>query len=71
MTPTDWTAATTPYIEQFGPIPILQNDEGWQRWGAAISVLATLAGIVVPNPYDFTVFEDWAARFNESLQGIS
>lgn len=71
MTAREWTAASTINLERFGSIPALQKDEDWRGWGAVLAVFASLSGIVIPNPYDFAAFEDWAQRFNEALSGRS
>ena len=70
MKATDWTAAMHINLERFGSIPALQNDKNWQDWGASISQLSSLSGTVIPSPYDFSAFEDWAQRLNETLSGI-
>lgn len=70
MTAKEWTAASHINLERFGAIPALQRNEDWQNWGAAISLLSSLGGMVIPNPYEFTDFQTWAERFNESIAGI-
>lgn len=67
MTPIEWTSAYHIDLEKFGAIPALLSNAAWQEWGAAIALLASLSGIIVPNPYDFADWQEWADRFNEIL----
>ena len=67
MTPTEWTSAYHIDLERFGAIPALQTDAGWKDWGASVTLLSLLSGVVLPNPYEFDEFEVWAQRFNEIL----
>ena len=71
MTAMEWTAAMHINLERFGAIPILQNDKNWQDWGASISSLSSLNGMVIPNPYEFNDFQGWAQRLNETLSAIT
>tara|TARA_R110000751_G_C13731731_1_gene476597 strand:- start:229 stop:444 length:216 start_codon:yes stop_codon:yes gene_type:complete len=67
MTAKDWTDAMQLNLEQFGPIPVLSHESLWREWAASISTLGELAGIAIPNPYEFPDWQGWAQRFNESL----
>ena len=67
----DWTDAMTINLERFGGIPILQNEKKWQEWGASISQLSSLSGTDVPNPYEFSDWQVWAQRLNETLSAIT
>lgn len=64
-----WTAATGFNLEKFGATPILTDPQKWQDWGAAVLLLASLSGVVLPNPYEFENWQVWAQRFNEVLAG--
>ena len=67
MTPMEWTNAYHIDLERFGFIPALQSNDRWQDWGSALSLLASLSGIILPNPYEFSDWQEWAQRFNEIL----
>ena len=67
MDPMGWTAASNIDLERFGFIPVLQSNEKWQDWGAEVSRLASISGIVIPNPYEFSDWQEWARRLNEVL----
>ncbi len=71
MKASQWAAASTINLDRFGSVPAMHNDGDWRSWGASVSTLGALSGINVPNPYDFSAFEEWAQRFNQSLAGIS
>ena len=65
-----WTDAMHIDLEGFGSIPILIDKNRWQDWASELSNLGGLAGIVIPDPYEFSDWQDWARRFNESLGAI-
>ena len=67
MTPMEWTQAYSIDLERFGSVPNLQSNEGWQGWGSALSLLASLSGIILPNPYEYSDWQEWAQRLNETL----
>lgn len=65
----EWTAASTLGLQTFGPIPVLLDDNQWQSWGAAVLGLASLSGVVLPDPYTFDDWREWANNFNAVLDG--
>jgi len=71
MTAKEWTDAMHINLGSFGLIPSINREEEWQGWGANLSHLSSLSGMVVPNPYEFSNWQDWARRFNESLSAVS
>ena len=71
MTAKEWTDAMHLNLEIIGQVPSITREEEWRGWGANISLLAALSGMVVPNPYEFSNWQDWARRFNESLSAVS
>lgn len=69
MTPQEWTAATTMDLEAFGNIPVLLDPSKWQDWGASVLALSTLNNVVLPDPYSFDDWQEWALNFNAVLNG--
>jgi hypothetical protein len=65
----EWTAATAMDLETFGNIPTLLNPSNWREWAFAVIGLASLSGIVLPNPNSFDEWRDWANNFNAVLEG--
>lgn len=64
-----WTAAVTLDLEQFGSVPQLLDGAGWQDWAATIIGMSAISGVVLPDPYGFTDWSEWAMRFNEIMGG--
>jgi len=66
-----WTAAVTLDLEQFGSVPQLLHRDRWQEWAAAVVGMSAISGVVLPNPYDFAAWDEWATRFNDIMAGWS
>lgn len=64
-----WTCASALNLEKFGNIPTLLDTRNWREWAVAVIGLASLSGIVLPNPYSFDDWQDWANNFNAVLDG--
>lgn len=71
MTVQDWTAAVAIDLEEFGSVPQLLNPAAWQDWAATVVGMSAISGVVLPNPYDFASWGDWATRFNDIMTGWS
>lgn len=67
----EWTAAQALDLEQFGSIPQLHNATAWRDWALAVIGLASIGGVVLPDPYDFPDWRSWAIRFNEIMDSWS
>lgn len=66
----DWCDAMTINLEQFGNLPRLETEAAWREWGAELLNLGGLSGSIVPDPYTFARWEDWAERLNEGLAAV-
>lgn len=66
MTLHDWADAAVPYLEQFDSVARLVDDN-WQAWGARLTLALALSGLLIPDPYGFTDWHDWAQRLCEEL----
>jgi len=62
-----WTDYTAENLWSWGTIPKLLDPARWQEWGAAVLGLGTLSGINLPNPYNFSDWQEWAQRFNQTF----
>lgn len=71
MTVREWTAALTLDLEQFGSVPQLLDANRWQDWAATVVGMSAISGVVLPDPYSFTAWSEWATRFNEIMDGWS
>lgn len=69
MTAQEWTAAVTLDLEQFGSVPQLLDVNQWHAWAATVVGMSAISGVVLPDPYDFTDWNEWATRFNEIMDG--
>lgn len=65
----EWTAAAALDLEKFGNIPTLLHPSNWREWGAAVAGLASISGVVLPDPYAFDDWSVWANNFNAVLDG--
>lgn len=71
MTVEQWTAAMTLDLEQFGSVPQLLDRNRWQDWAATVVGMSAISGVVLPDPYSFREWSEWASRFNEIMDGWS
>lgn len=71
MTVQQWTAAVTLDLEQFGSIPQLLDPKRWQEWAAVVIGLPAISGVVLPDPYSFVDWSEWATQFNDIMMGWS
>lgn len=71
MTVQDWTAAVTLDLEQFGSVPQLWDETRWRDWATAVIGMSAISGVVLPDPSGFLHWSEWAARFNEIMDGWS
>lgn len=69
MTVQEWTAAVTLDLEQFGSVPQLLDATRWHDWAATVVGTSAISGVVLPDPYSFVDWSDWAMRFNEIMDG--
>lgn len=70
LTAKEWTDFMVSVLEQFGNIGRLEDEGAWRDWAVQLFNLPALSGTIVPNPHEFTTWQDWAARFNENLTTV-
>lgn len=63
----EWADVMTPILETFGNIGRLDDPTAWQRWGADILSLSSLSGVILPDPYEYADWREWAVRFVQIL----
>lgn len=68
MTAQGWTAAVTLDLEQFGSVPQLLDPARWHDWAAAVVGMSAISGVVLPDPYGFVEWTDWAMAYNDVMQ---
>lgn len=66
----DWTDAMTISVEQYGNLGRLNSDDAWREWGAQLLTLPGLSGSIVPDPYAFGTWQEWAERLNDGLAAV-
>lgn len=66
-----WTAQMAINLDAVGPIQTLLAPNRWQDWGAHLLAIASLSGILIPDPYQFDDWREWAMRTNEGLDSKS
>ncbi len=67
----EWADQMTVNFETVAVIPRLMDPNGWQDWAASLLAIAAFSGILIPNPYGFTDWQDWAIRANATLDNKS
>ena len=67
LTVTEWTDYVGSDLWEFGQVPKLLDPKNWQDWGASVLGMTSISGINLPNPYNFTNWQEWAMRFNEII----
>lgn len=71
MTVTEWCDMMTPNLLQFGNLPRLDNPDNWREFGLALLNLPQLSGSIVPDPYQFERWDEWAMRLNKNLWSMA
>jgi hypothetical protein len=66
----EWCDFMVPVLEQFGNLGRLDG-ENWQEWALQLLNLPRLSGTVVPDPFQFAEWSDWAERLNKNLWAMS
>lgn len=64
-----WADAMVQNVEKYGNLGRLLNDD-WRGFGLNMMTLPALSGSVVPDPYSFDTWQDWASRLNENLSVV-
>ena len=62
----DWADQAVFSLDSYGAFMKLQ-DADWQRWAAQFSQNVALSAKLLPNPYAFENWTDWADRFCGAL----
>ncbi len=71
LTVREWTDYMTPNLEQFGNLGRLERDDKWREWGAQLLSMRGLSGSIVPNPYEFGDWREWAERCVQNLSELA
>lgn len=67
MDPVEWCERTGVELKRYGQLP-LGNLISWQEWARQLTYLPYFAGRSIPDPQGFAGFEEWATRFNQTVQ---
>lgn len=59
----DWADQMTQTVSQFGDIIKLENPDDWQSWALSVILSNEQWEGVVPSPYEFQNWRDWAELF--------
>lgn len=70
MDAVEWADAMVPNLEKLGNIGRLDDADKWREWASQLLNLPKLAGSIVPDPYQFDDWRDWAQRCNKNLTEV-
>lgn len=63
----DWADQLALDLDQYAPIPRLDNEDEWQDWAKAFCVISGISQRNPPNPYQFSDWREWASRFAQVM----
>lgn len=59
----DWADQMTQSVSQYADITKLSNPDEWQAWALSVMLSNQQWQAVVPSPYSFTDWREWAELF--------
>lgn len=62
----DWANQVVLDLDRFGAFGKLNNENDWQRWAVQF-VASPSIDRMIPNPYQFKNWRDWAERFCQAI----
>ena len=65
-----WADAMVLELDALGNLGRLDDETQWQEWGAQLLNLPGISGSIVPNPYEFGTWREWAERLNDGLAAV-
>ena len=68
MTAPAWTSRMTPFLSNYGQVPILRDEAGWPAWAAVVCGFPALAALHAPGPTGFATWQDWARNFSAAIE---
>jgi len=68
--PVEWCDYTGDNLSAFVSTMKIEKNEQWQDWGAHALNVLRIHGVMIPHPYHFFKFDDWAMRFNQLIQNL-
>lgn len=63
MTVIEWADQMTNEVSQYGDIIKLENPEDWQSWALSVILSNEQWEAVIPNPFSYTDWREWAELF--------
>lgn len=70
MSVQDWTDQMALNVAYLGPLPQLLRERDWQDWGAALLSTAALGGAIIPSPYVYRTWQEWARQTAYALENV-
>jgi len=61
-----WAERVKQLVSAYGAAPEPVGEEQWQSFGAGLSLLPALGGQLLPNPYSYKDWRQWAADLNRA-----
>ena len=69
-TAVSWADAMVIELEQFGNLGRLDDPEQWREWAVQLFLLPSISGSIVPDPYNFATWDEWAKCLNGGLAAV-
>lgn len=63
MTVTEWADQMNETVSQYGDVAKLLDPKDWQFWALSVILSNEQWEAVIPNPYSFTDWREWAELF--------
>ena len=70
MSAVAWADAMVLELDALGNLGRLESDNEWREWAAQLLNLPSISGSIVPNPYEFGTWQEWAERLNDGLAAV-
>lgn len=62
-----WADTVVFDLNNYGPIPQLDDPENWKPWAAGLIGINGISQQNPPSPYDYDDWKEWAYRFYQVL----
>lgn len=66
----EWCDETSGNLSALVPVMKVSREEEWREWGAHALKNLRARGVVIPDPYQFRDFNEWAFRFNQVVERL-
>ena len=65
-----WADAMVLELDAYGNLGRLDDETRWREWGEQMLNMPGISGSIVPDPYTFGTWQEWAERLNDGLAAV-